>query len=511
MYVPKDNPSDNKKDLKPEKKPVDPLAKEHWRKGNTLFESKDYDGAITEFTAAINIDKKYGDAYFNRALTYRMKEEYGLAKKDLDLIMELEPKSADAPLLIGDISEANNDLVGARFWYEKALANNPDYTEAKNRLEKIDMMIHIDSTYTKNKKTNELQVEKFDYTETKIEEGQIKQVAFYKSKQKLDDVIGVSKLKKYLRENLVLAIKEPQLFKKWGKDLGLGTILYGPPGVGKTYTVNGIAGESNANVILAVPNQIVDMYTGNTEKNLHMIFETARKHTPCIIFFDELDALGIKRGGGEGGESSALRLAVNQFLMEMSGTDSAKNEGVYIIGATNTPWDIDSALKRSGRFGDHIYVAPPSNRDRKELFEFYTRNKLRSHINYRRLARATMGYSPADIKRITDKAVMRPLLHEYLFHKEKRLTTKDIIAVLKDKDFGGSSLDEWYNMVKKDIISKVETQIVDGKKQEIVKEGKLDAEEKIIYKKMIKDIKKNTSPFWYFIKKFIRWWAINIF
>ncbi|MGC8572084.1 MAG: AAA family ATPase [Candidatus Micrarchaeia archaeon] len=506
--MPKD---DDNKSTPQQKRPVDPIAKEHWRKGNSLFENKDYDGAIAEFTEAIKIDKEYTDAYFNRALTYRMKEEYGLAKKDLDIVMEKEPKSSDAPLLMGDIAEANNDLVGARFWYEKSLANNPDYTEAKNRLERIDMMIHIDSTFTKNKKTNELQVEKFDYTETKIEEGQIKQVAFYKSKQKLDDVIGVRKLKKYLRENIILAIKEPELFKKYGKDLGLGTILYGPPGVGKTYTVNGIAGEAGANVILAVPNQIVDMYTGNTEKNLHMIFETARKHTPCIIFFDELDALGIKRGGGEGGESSALRLAVNQFLMEMSGADSKKNEGVYVIGATNTPWDIDPALKRSGRFGDHIYVAPPSYQDRKELFEFYTRNKPRAHLNYGRLARITIGYSPADIKRIVDKAVMKPLLHEYMSHQAKKLTTKDIIAVLRDKDYGSSSLDEWYSMVKKDIISKVETQIVDGKKQEIVKEGKLDAEEKIIYKRMIKDIKKNTSPLGLFIKKFIRFWSLYIF
>ena len=503
--------ADNKNN--PPKKPVDPVAKEHWRKGNSLFETKNYDGAIAEFTEAINIDNEYADAYFNRALAYRMKEDFSSAKKDLDKVMELEPKSADAPLLVGDIAETNNDLVGARFWYEKALANNPDYTEAKNRLERIDMMMHIDSTYSKDKKTNQLEIEKYDYTETKIEEGQIKQVAFYKSKQTLDDVIGLEKLKDYLRQNIVLSIKEPALFKKYGKDIGLGTILYGPPGVGKTYTVNGIAGEAGANVILAVPNQIVDMYTGNTEKNLHMIFETARKHKPCIIFFDELDALGMKRGGGGGndGEGSAMRLAINQFLMEMSGADKSKNDGVYVIGATNTPWDIDPALKRSGRFGDHIYLPPPGYRDRKKLFDFYTKDKPRGHINFGRLARATIGYSPADIKRIADKAVMRPLLHEYFSHKERKLTTGDLLAVLKDKDFGGSSLDEWYNMVKKDVISKVETQIVDGKKQEIVREGKLDAEEKVIYKKMVKDIKRNTSALTIFIKKFMRFWALHIF
>ncbi len=496
----------------PPKKEIDPLAKEHWKKGNQLFEAKNYEDAINEYTEAMKIDNKYADAYFNRALTYRVKENYGAAKKDLDVVMELEPKSADAPLLVGDMAEQNNDLIGARFWYEKALANNPDYAEAKNRLEHIDSLIHIDATYGKNAKTKQVELEKYDYTETKIEEGQIKKVAFYKSNLNFSNVIGIDKLRKYLRDNIILAIKEPDLFKKYGKKLGLGTILYGPPGVGKTHIVNAIAGESGANVILALPNQIVDMYTGNTEKNLHAIFEQARKNPPCILFFDELDALGVKRdqGGPGGGESSALRLAVNQFLIEMNGIQ-ANPEGIFVIGATNTPWDIDAALKRSGRFGDHIYVPPPGYRDRKKLFDYYTKDKPRGRLGFGRLSRATAGYSPADVERICDKAVMRPLLHEHEKHVARKLIMKDFMAILKDPDTGGSSLDEWYNMVKKDVISKTETQIVDGKKQEIVKEGKLDAEEKVIYKRMVRDIKKNTAAFAVFRKKAQRWWALHVF
>lgn len=490
----------------------DPLAKDHWKKGNSLFEEGNYNDALNEYTEAAKVDPKYPDAYFNRALTYRILNNFGAAKKDLDTVMELQPKSHDAPLLIGDMAEANNDLLGARFWYEKALANNPDYSEAKNRLEHIDSLIHIDSTYGKNTKTKQLELEKYDYNETKIQEGQIKNLAFYKSNQKFDSVIGLERLKKYMKDNIVLAIEKPELFKKYGKKLGLGTLLYGPPGVGKTYTVNAIAGEAGANVIIARVNQIVDMYTGNTEKNLHAIFEQARKNPPCIIFFDELDALGVKRGGGgdQGGESSALRLAVNQFLVEMSGVE--KNpEGIYVIGATNTPWDIDSALKRSGRFGDHIYVPPPGYGARKKLFEFHTRNMPRAHLAWGRLARATSGYSPADIERMCDKAIMLPLLHEHEHHKGRMLTMGDMLTVLQDKDVNASSLDEWYNMVKKDVISKTETQIVDGKKQEIIKEGKLDAEEKVIYKAMVKDIKKNTSSIRIAWKKFVRWFATYIF
>ena len=490
---------------------VDPIAKDHWKRGNALFEEGKFNDALMEFTESMKVDPKYADAYFNRALTYRILNNFSAAKKDLDTVMELQPKSADAPLLVGDMAEANNDLLGARFWYEKALASNPDYVEAKNRLEHIDSLIHIDSTYGKDTKTKQVAMEKYDYGETKIEEGQIKKLAFYKSNQTFQNVMGMDKLKKYLRDNIILAIKEPELFKRYGKKLGLGTILYGPPGCGKTYVVNAIAGESNANVIIARVNQIVDMYTGNTEKNLHALFEQARKNPPCILFFDELDGLGVKRdSGGQGGESSALRLAVNQFLVEMNGVEENPS-GIFVIGATNVPWDIDSALKRSGRFGDHIYVAPPNYWQRKSLFQYHTKNMPRGGLSWDRLARATVGYSPADIQRICDKAIMRPLLHEHDTHQSRKLNMGDMLAVLKDKEQSSSSLDEWYNMVKKEVINKTETQIVDGKKQEIIKEGKLDAEEKVIYKAMVGDIKKNTNDILIFFKKIMRWWSTYLF
>ena len=504
-------------EIKPEEHVVDVAAKEHWKKGNSLFEESKFTEAIAEYNEALKVDEKYADAYFNRALTERVTNDFEGAKRDLEVVLKLQPKSADAPLLIGDIAETANDLLGARFWYEKSLANNPDYTEAKNRLEHIDSLIHVDSDFSAKGGTGgtqqQVQVKKEEQKEV-IEEGQIKKVAFYKSDVRFDDVIGLEKVKRYLQDNVVLAIKKPDLFKKYGKKLGLGLLLYGPPGVGKTHIVRAIAGEAGANVIIARINQIVDMYTGNTEKNLHAIFEQARKNTPCIIFFDELDALGVKRGGGDegggGGNSSALRLAVNQFLVEMSGVE-ANPEGIYVIGATNNPWDIDPALKRSGRFGDSVYLKPPNYRDRKELFKYYTRNKPVGQLNFGRLSRATMGFSPADIERVADKAAMLPLLHEYEHNMSREYTMKDVMQILRDKDYSGSSLDEWYSMVKKDVITKTENSTIDGKKQTVVKEGKLDPQEKILYKAMINDIKKNTNSLRISIKRGIRWWALNVF
>ncbi|MGC8687641.1 MAG: AAA family ATPase [Candidatus Micrarchaeia archaeon] len=496
-------------DVKPA---VNPEAKEHWKKGNQLFEESKFDEAVQEYSEALKIDSSYADAYFNRALTERVKGDFISAKKDLEKVMELQPKTPDAPLLMGDIAESNSDFIGARYWYEKALASDSNYAEAKNRLEHIDSLIHF-SEPSEGKSGSQIEVQKLNQQEEKevIEEGQIKRLPFYKSNIKFDAVIGLKKAKEYLQNNIVLAIIRPDLFKKYGKKMGVGLLLYGPPGTGKTHIINAVAGEAGANVILARINQIVDMYTGNTEKNLHAIFEQARKNTPCVIAFDEVDALGVKRsGGGEGGESSAMRLAVNQFLVEMNGIE-ANPEGIYVIGTTNQPWDIDPALKRSGRFSDTLYIGPPSYKDRKAMFKFYVRNKPHKNLAWGRLARATTGFSGADIEQLVEKAIMRPLLHEYETKQGRELTTKDILAVFKDKDFGGSSLDEWYQMVKKDVISKTETQIVDGKKQEIVKEGKLDAQEKILYKAMVKDIKKNTSSIRILMKKLIRWWALHLF
>ena len=495
------------------KREVNPQAKEHWMRGNSLFDESKFDEAIKEYGEAIAIDKEYSSAYFNRALNNTIIKSFDAAKKDLQSVMELEPKSADAPLLMGDIAEQQDDLLGARFWYERSLANNPSYTEAKNRLEHIDSLLHVETG--KNGGAAQVQVEakkEAKKDETVIEEGQIKKVAFYKSNIKFDKVIGLDKVKRYLTENVVLAIQKPELFKKYGKKLGVGLLLYGPPGVGKTHIVNAIAGESGANVIIARINQIIDMYTGNTEKNLHAVFEQARQNAPCIIFFDELDALGVKRGGGDsgGGESSAMRLAVNQFLIEMNGVET-NPEGIFVIGATNNPWDIDPALKRSGRFGDAVYLPPPKYKDRSGLFELYTRNKPRSHLSYGRLSRATTGFSPADIERICDKAALRPLLHEHQYKQERKMTMRDVMAILKDKDTSGSSLDEWYSMVKKDVISKTEIRTVNGKREETVKEGKLDAQEKVLYKVMVKDIKKNTSNVRIRVRNLMRWWALHAF
>ena len=183
-------------------------------------------------------------------------------------------------------------------------------------------------------------------------------------------------------------------------------------------------------------------------------------------------------------------------------------EGIFVIGATNQPWDIDPAMKRSKRFGESIYIPPPDYKTRKQAFIYNTRKMPLSRISFDRLARATMGFSQADIEEISDKAALIPAAEEDRTGKRRKIKMSDFLRMIKTH---GNTLDEWYAMVKKGIISKTETQIVDGKKQTIVKEGKLSPEEKAKYKPLIKDVKKNSNKAYLFFKKIVRWISIYLF
>ena len=479
-----------------------PLAEDFYKKAGKAFEESKFEEAIDLYTKALKEDPKYASAYFNRSLSYALMNRYEEASRDAETVMNIEPDSCDAPYVMGIISEYQSDFKGAKEWYEAALAKNPNYEQAKTRLDGLKAKIDV----SKTEKTFE------EGTGTKIEDGQLKTAKWHKSTITFNDVVGMKKEKEAIHDNIILAIKKPEMLKAYGKKLGLGVIFYGPPGCGKTYFVNAIGGETGSNVIIARINEIVDMYAGNTEKNMHAIFEQARKNTPCVIFFDELDALGVKRGGGGGGGGgdggqNYMRMAVNQFLQEMDGVE-ANPEGIFVIGATNQPWDIDPALKRSKRFGDAIYIPPPDYKTRKQAFKFNTRKMPLARINFGRLARATMGFSQADIEEICDKAALIPAAEEDRTGKRRKIKMKDFLKMIRSK---GNTLDEWYGMVRKDIISKREVQIVDGKKQEIVKEGTLSPEEKTRYKALIKDVKRNSNSVYKFVQKVVRISALYLF
>lgn len=216
------------------------------------------------------------------------------------------------------------------------------------------------------------------------------------------DVGGMEHLKEEIRLKIIHPLQYPDLYKAYGKATGGGLLLYGPPGCGKTYLARATAGEVKASFIHVGINDILDMWLGNSERNLHQIFEQARLQAPCVLFFDEVDALAANRHDMR---QSAGRTVINQFLSELDGA-TRSNEGVLIMAATNAPWQLDGAFRRPGRFDRIMLVTPPDEPARAAVLELLLREKpVGQSINLQKLAAQTAGYSGADLKAVVDVAI----------------------------------------------------------------------------------------------------------
>jgi SpoVK/Ycf46/Vps4 family AAA+-type ATPase len=217
---------------------------------------------------------------------------------------------------------------------------------------------------------------------------------------KLEDVGGMENVKRRLRTAFLAPLENPALRRMYGMSLRGGLLLYGPPGCGKTFIARATAGELGARFIGVGLHDILDMWLGESEKNLHELFESARKAAPCVLFFDEVDALGRKRSQLT---HSAGREVVVQFLSELDSFGS-ENEGVFVLAATNHPWDVDSALRRPGRFDRMILVLPPDEPAREAILRFHMRERPLGDIDFETLATATDLFSGADLAHLCESA-----------------------------------------------------------------------------------------------------------
>ncbi len=262
-----------------------------------------------------------------------------------------------------------------------------------------------------------------------------------KSNIKFDDVGGMQKVKEEIDLKIIKPLLHKDLYKAYGKKIGGGILLYGPPGCGKTHIAKATAGEIDANFINIGINDILDMWLGNSEKNLHEIFETARRHKPCVIFIDEIDALGANRNDIN---KTAGRTVINQFLAELDGINS-DNDGILVLGATNAPWYIDPAFRRPGRFDRIIFVAPPDEEARKNIFQIQLKEKPVEKIDFKTLSKKTANFSGADIMSSIDIAIENKLQESFKDGIPKPLNTKDISrAISKMKP----STKEWFSSAK---------------------------------------------------------------
>jgi len=217
----------------------------------------------------------------------------------------------------------------------------------------------------------------------------------------LSDVAGMEDVKRRLNLAFLAPLKNPEMMRMYGKTLRGGLLLYGPPGCGKTYIARATAGELGAKFIAVGLADVLDMWIGQSERNLREIFQAARRNAPCVLFFDEIDALGQKRSLQR---HSAARNVVNQLLSEMDSVN-ADNEGIFILAATNHPWDVDTALRRPGRLDRTLLVLPPDGAARMAILQLQSRQRPIDKIDFKWLAEKTAEFSGADLVHLFESAV----------------------------------------------------------------------------------------------------------
>lgn len=239
-----------------------------------------------------------------------------------------------------------------------------------------------------------------------------------------DDIGGLEHTKKELQELILYPIEHPEKFHKFGMDPSKGVLFYGPPGCGKTLMAKAVANECSSNFISVKGPELLTMWFGQSEENVREVFDKARGAAPCVLFFDELDSIGVARGSSQGDAGGAGDRVMNQLLTEMDGVGSKKN--VFFIGATNRPDILDEALIRPGRLDQLIYIPLPDTPSRTSIFKATLRKTpVAPNISFEFLASLTEGFSGADITELCQRATKAAIRDNIEADEQRRALMKD--------------------------------------------------------------------------------------
>ncbi len=243
----------------------------------------------------------------------------------------------------------------------------------------------------------------------------------------LADVAGMPDVKQQLELSLLGPIRNPDLMKAFKITARGGLLLYGPPGCGKTHIAKAISGELGAGFYHVGIADVLSRWLGESERSIRSVFDVARRNAPCVLFFDEVDALGHRRSALGG--NSGIRTVVNALLEELDSAGSA-NDGVYVLGATNAPWDVDPALRRPGRFDRTVFVGLPDAEARAGIVRYHLRDRPAAGIDLKAVAGRTEGFSGADLAHVCDSATQLAMADSMRSGQVRPVSMADVTASL---------------------------------------------------------------------------------
>jgi transitional endoplasmic reticulum ATPase len=353
------------------------------------------------------------------ATVFFKKGNYSACNVILEEVIDEGKQDVEILTLYAKALLKENAVAKAMEMYQRALSINPNHFD-----EELDSQLRV-------RGSNQAE----DWTE------ELDNRFLQKPDINFSDVGGMEGVKKEIELKIIKPLLHPELYKAYGKKTGGGILLYGPPGCGKTYLAKATAGQVNAKFINVSLNDILDMWVGNSEKNLHDIFELARHNAPCVLFIDEIDALGASRSDMK---QSSGRHLINQFLQELDGIGN-NNEGVLIMGATNTPWNLDPAFRRPGRFDRIIFVPPPDRSSREAILRLKLKDKPTGNVDFSQLAGKIEHYSGADIDAIIDIAIELKLESSFSDGVPRPIETSDLQSAIKKHK---PSTQEWFMTAK---------------------------------------------------------------
>ncbi len=382
--------------------------------------------ARSSFEKVLALEPKRAEALFGIARILHIEGKSSEAFVRTEALLAQHPQFAPGYLLLGRLSLAEGNRAAARTHYEKALEINPAGKDAALERDLYGGAKPESTPDEPEKVTVDGQSWTGEEDEAEGKPGD--NADFERPALTFADIGGMENLKEEIRMKIIHPLKNPDLFRAYGKKLGGGVLLYGPPGCGKTLLARATAGEIKASFLSIGIHQILDMYLGNSEKNLHQLFELARSHAPAVLFFDEVDALAADRNDLK---RSAGRTLINQFLAEMDG-NVGSNDGLLLLGATNAPWHLDPAFRRPGRFDRILFVSPPDEAARRSIIEVLAKDKPVHQLDTVALAKKTKDFSGADLKAIFDLAIERSLAKAMEEGRVIPLTTDSLLKAARD-------------------------------------------------------------------------------